>query len=52
MYIQISRKNFKQDISEQKPQTEYIHRHFKCVAGCPAPISMLFYWDSQVFAFN
>ena len=36
MYIKISRKNFKQDISEQKLQTKYVHRHFKCIAGCPA----------------
>ena len=32
MYITISRKNFKQDISEQELQTKYVHRHFKCVA--------------------
>ena len=36
MYIKISRKNFKQDISEQKLQTKYVHRHFKCITGCPA----------------
>ena len=37
MYITISRKNFKQDISEQKRQTKYVHRHFKYVAGCSGP---------------
>ena len=37
MYVTISRKNFKQDISEQELQTKYVHRHFKCVAWCPVP---------------
>ena len=37
IYITISRKNFEQNISEQELQTKYIHRHFKCAAGCPGP---------------
>ena len=53
MYITISRKNFKQNISEQEFQTKYVIKNIlNASLDALGLIVLLFYWNSQIFAFN